>query len=133
MSQRRSDAAAAAVDALAHLPFRLADLTPESFPCSCAHWHMPSITLSFPPCMRQLSDGEPDTVIIFQAENGLSVSGAVFLSRPPPLTASVDKSRSATLPPPSSGGSIHLEPFLPFDMLQPQSIYNPKGAGIPSL
>jgi hypothetical protein len=94
---------------------------------------MPSITLASPPCIRQLSDNQPDTVVVFHAENGVSVSGAVFLSHPPSLTASVDKSRPATLPPPSAGGSIHLEPFLPFDMLQPQSIYNPKGAGAPSL
>jgi hypothetical protein len=114
------------VAALAHLPFRLADLTPESSPCSCAHWHMPSLSLALPPCMNQLPDDEPDRVVVFSAENGVALSGAVFLPSPP-----AKSSRPATsLPPPCSGGVVRLQPFPPFDMLLPQSLYNSKGAGM---
>jgi hypothetical protein len=123
VSQRRADAAATVTAALAHLPFRIADLTPESSPCACAHWRMPAISLAPPPCIRHLAEDQPDRVVVFTAENGVAVSGAVFL--PSPTAKS-----SSSLPPPSSGGVIRLQPFPPFDMLLPQSIYNSKGTGV---
>ncbi len=41
----------------------------------------------------------------------------------------MSNSRSAHPPDFSTGGIVKLQPFDPFDMLQPHSIYNPKGAG----
>ena len=129
VSKRRSDAAAEVVAALAHLPFRLNDLTPESFSCACAHWRMPSISLAAPPCTLQLNESEPDRVVVFAAVNGVAVSGAVFLPSPPPLSPSTSSIRVANILTPSNGGIIQLPPFPPFDMMQPHSIYSPKGAG----
>ncbi len=129
VSQRRSDSAAAVVAALAHLPFRPPDLTPDIVSGPCAHWCMPGISLTAPPCTRLLDGSQPDSVVVFLANDGVAVNGAVFLPCPPSYPPPAPNLHTASPSAPFNGGTIQLAPFSPFDMMQPQSIYNSKGTG----
>ncbi len=129
MSQRRLDSAATVIAALAHLPFRLPDLTQDIGSGNCTDWRMPSVSLAAPPCARQLNDSEPDRVVVFLAVDGVAVNGTVFLPSPPTYPPSPSNLPSVSFLAPSNGGTVQLPPFSPFDMMQPQSIYSSKGAG----